>query len=103
MKQLTEDNFDEVTLNSDVPVLVDFWASWCGPCKKLTPILEDIAEEVGDTAIVASVNVDEERALAAQHQIMTVPTVMIFAGGKKVEEFSGIRPAQQILALLESY
>lgn len=103
MIELTEATFDEVTLTSDVPVLVDFWASWCGPCKKLTPILEDIAEEVGDNAIVASVNVDEERSLAAQHQIMAVPTVMIFAGGKKVEEFSGVRPAQQILALLESY
>lgn len=103
MIELTEATFDEVTLTSDVPVLVDFWASWCGPCKKLTPILEDIAEEVGDNAIVASVNVDEERGLAAQHQIMAVPTVMIFARGKKVEEFSGVRPAQQILALLESY
>lgn len=103
MIELTEATFDEVTLTSDVPVLVDFWASWCGPCKKLTPILEDIAEAVGDNAIVASVNVDEERGLAAQHQIMAVPTVMIFAGGKKVEEFSGVRPAQQILALLESY
>ncbi|MDK6566764.1 thioredoxin [Corynebacterium pyruviciproducens] len=103
MKELTEATFDEVTLTSDVPVLVDFWASWCGPCKKLTPILEDIAEELGDSAIVASVNVDEERGLAMQHQIMAVPTVMLFAGGRKVEEFSGVRPAPQILALVDNY
>ena len=98
MIELTEATFDEVTLTSDVPVLVDFWASWCGPCKKLSPILEEVAEELDGQVTIAKVNVDEERNLGAMFQIMSIPNVLIFNHGEKVDEFVGLRSKDDIVA-----
>lgn len=100
---VTEQNFKSTVIESDKPVIVDFWAEWCGPCKKLSPIIEEIAGEYGDKAIVASVDVDSERTLGAMFQIMSIPSVLIFKNGQKVDEFVGLRPKAEIVAKLEQH
>ena len=91
-------DFDSVVRQSDVPVMVDFWAEWCGPCKKLSPILEEVAEELDGEVTIAKVNVDEERNLGAMFQIMSIPNVLIFNHGEKVDEFVGLRSKDDIVA-----
>lgn len=100
---VTEQTFKSTVIDSDKPVIVDFWAEWCGPCKKLSPIIEEIAGEYGDKAVVASVGVDAERTLGAMFQIMSIPSVLIFKNGAKVEEFVGLRPKNEIVEKLEKH
>ena len=85
VKKVTTDTFRKDVIESDKPVVVDFWAEWCGPCKKLSPILEEVAEELDGQVTVAKVNVDEERNLGAMFQIMSIPNVLIFNHGEKVD------------------
>ena len=96
---ITNANFEEEVLHSDKPVLVDFWASWCGPCRMVGPIMEEIAAERSDIK-VCKVNVDEEPNLAARFQIMSIPTLMVFKGGEIANQALGAMPKAQILALL---
>ncbi|QGU05887.1 thioredoxin [Corynebacterium comes] len=99
--EVTQENFREVVVESDKPVIVDFWAEWCGPCKKLSPIIKEVADELGDQVTVATVNVDEQRTLGAMFQIMSIPSVLFFKDGEKVDEFVGVRPRSHIMAKLE--
>ena len=89
---LTIDNFKTEVLESDIPVLVDFWAPWCGPCKMLGPVISQIAEEYDGKVKVGKVNVDEEEELAAKYGIQSIPTVLLFKGGEVVEQSLGFKP-----------
>ena len=96
---ITKDNFEAEVLQSDIPVLVDFWASWCGPCKMLSPIIAQIAEEQAGKVKVGKVNVDEQPELAAQCRVMSIPTLMVFKNGEVVNQSLGVQPKEQVEAL----
>lgn len=96
---VTVNNFEEEVLNSDKPVLIDFWASWCGPCRMIAPIVEEIAEERSDIK-VAKINVDDEPALANKFGVMSIPTLVVMKDGEVVNQAVGVRPKPQILSLL---
>jgi len=96
------DNFETEVVKSDVPVLVDFWAPWCGPCKMITPIIEELAGEFGDKVKIGKVNVDNNQDLAAKFGIRGIPTVMLFKGGESVNSFVGLRPKEDLAAALTS-
>ena len=89
---VTDADFADVVLTSDVPVLVDFWAPWCGPCKMAGPVLEKIAGEYEGKLKVCKMNVDEERQVASQHGIMSIPTMFLFKDGQVVEQITGVTP-----------
>ena len=88
---LTKENFDAEVLKSDKPVLIDFWASWCGPCRMVSPMIDSLAEEYEGRAKVCKVNVDEQDELAARFEVMSIPTVLIIKDGKPVEKSVGAR------------
>ena len=96
---INKDNFHNEVLNSDKPVLLDFFASWCGPCKMVSPILDEIAKEREDIK-VCKVDIDEQPELASRYRIMSVPTLMVLKNGSIVEQSIGARPKHQILAMV---
>ncbi|MBR1861365.1 MAG: thioredoxin [Lachnospiraceae bacterium] len=95
---LNKDNFESEVLNSDIPVIVDFWAEWCGPCKKLGPIIAQIAEEKEGTVKVCKLNVDAEMALASKYNIQSIPTVMLFKGGEVVTTSVGLKSKDELIS-----
>ncbi|OGV38975.1 MAG: thioredoxin [Lentisphaerae bacterium GWF2_45_14] len=100
VKHLTEENF-ESEIGSGV-ALVDFWATWCGPCKMLGPIIDEVAKEIGDDAVVAKVNVDEAQQLAAKYNVRSIPAIFILKGGEVVNQFVGVQDKQSLINALKS-
>ncbi len=98
--KITKDNFEAEVLQSKEPVLLDFWADWCGPCRMVSPIIDEIASEVTG-AKVGKVNVDEQRELAAAFQVMSIPTLVVIKDGKVVSQAMGARPKEAILDMLK--
>lgn len=100
---ITMANFDEMVIKSSKPVLIDFWASWCGPCRTVAPTIDRLSKEFDGKAIVGKVNVDEEQALAEKFRIMSIPSIYIFKNGQVVERMVGARTAEELSMLLQKH
>ncbi|NTW27190.1 MAG: thioredoxin [Candidatus Moranbacteria bacterium] len=100
--EFTDQNFEQEVLSSEVPVLVDFWAPWCGPCQMMGPIVEELAKEVGEKAKVGKINVDENGETSSKFGIMSIPAIKIFKGGQIVKEFVGVQSKDVLKKELEA-
>lgn len=99
---VTDANFATDVLQSDKPVLVEFWAEWCGPCRKVAPLLEEIAGEMGDKIRVVKLNIDENPKVTGTYRVMSVPTLTVFKGGEPVRSVTGAKPKSDLIRLIES-
>jgi len=102
-KVFTDQNFEEEVLNSQIPVLVDFWAPWCGPCQMMGPIIEELAEELEGKVVVGKINVDENPQMAQKYGIMSIPTLLIFKNGQVVEQFVGVQSKEVLKTSLTNF
>lgn len=97
--KLNSENFEKEVLNSDKPVLVDFYADWCGPCKMMAPVVEELASELVERAKVGKINVDENSDIAVEYNVMSIPTLIIFKNGKEEKRLVGVRDKEELLNL----
>lgn len=95
-KKFTTENFDVEVLQAEKPVLVDFYADWCGPCKMMAPVVEKLASELEGAAVVGKLNIDENEEIAGAYGVMTIPTLMVFKGGKPVSKLIGVQPKETV-------
>ena len=98
---LNEKNFEEEVIKSEKPVLIDFWASWCGPCRMMSPVVDQIAEEMQDEVKVCKINIDEEENLAVKYNVMSIPTFIVFKNGKEAGRSVGVQDKEEIKAMLK--
>ena len=100
--EIEEAKFDEAVLKSDIPVLVDFWAPWCGPCRMVAPVVEELSDDYDGKVNFVKVNVDDNPKIASQYGIMSIPTLMVFKAGEPVDTIIGFRPKDELQKSLES-
>lgn len=100
---LTDQNFEKEVLKSDIPVLVDFWAPWCGPCQMFAPILEEFAKEQKGKVMVGKLSVDENPQTAEKHGVMSIPTVILFKNGQEVKREMGLMPKEKLLEIISNF
>jgi len=100
---VSDSNFSQEVLNSSIPVAVDFWAEWCGPCRMLSPIVEQVSDELANSVKICKLNVDENPVAAADYNVMSIPTIIIFKDGRVVDELVGLMPKQQIVERLKRF
>lgn len=98
---LTSENFEKEVLKEEKPILIDFWAAWCGPCKMMGPVVEQIAEDTRDTAKICKLNIDEELNLATKYNVMSIPTFILLKNGKEVERMIGAMPKEELMKIFE--
>ena len=98
--ELNKDNFEKEVMEAEVPVLIDFWANWCGPCRMMSPVIDKIAEEMGDKVKVCKVNVDQNHELAEKYEIMTIPAFIVIKNGAESGRTIGVQPKEDILKLI---
>ncbi|MCF8009801.1 MAG: thioredoxin [Clostridiales bacterium] len=103
IKQLSVDTFKSLVENTSEPVLVDFWAEWCGPCKMIAPVLEEIANENSENVVIGKVNVDENKSIAEEYKVVSIPTLMFFKDGQEVERVIGFKTKKELQELLDKY
>jgi len=101
--EITDSSFQEVVLQSDKPVLVDFWAPWCGPCRMLSPVIEQLHNEFEGKAVIGKVNVDDNQQIAVEYGIRSIPTLLIFKNGELVDKLTGVFPKEVIAEKLSAY
>ncbi|MBW7882680.1 MAG: thioredoxin [Caldilineaceae bacterium] len=101
--QVTDSTFEELVVNADKPVLVDFWAEWCGPCKMIAPVLEEIASDLDSKLTIGKLDVDENQSTAMAFGVMSIPTLLLFKGGQPVERIVGYQPKQQLMGRLQRH
>lgn len=97
---LNSENFEQEVLKSELPVLVDFWATWCGPCRMMAPVLEELAQEYDGKLVVGKVDVDENEELAAEYGIMSIPTMLVFKNGEMTDTALGLTPKEKLISML---
>ena len=100
--QISKDNFDSIVMKSDKPVLIDFWAQWCGPCRMLTPVMEKLSGQYNGKAVIGKINVDEQNELASAFGVRSIPTVVLMKNGKVVDRAVGVRPYQDYEKMINS-
>lgn len=103
VKEVNEKNFDKEVLSEKLPVVIDFWATWCGPCRMLSPVIEEVSDELSGRAKFVKVNVDENPLLSQEYQISSIPTVMIVKDGKVVQTMVGFRPKEELKNMISQF
>lgn len=101
--EVNKSNFEQVVLKSNKPVVVDFWAAWCGPCRTLSGIIEQVAEDFSGTVVVAKINVDDETELSTEHRIMSIPTIMVYKNGQMVEKMVGVHSKEELSQIIKRH